>query len=525
MTTAPDTSNPNQLPDGTEFPFWDDRTDYIRTYHVAVEHADADDGNDGSMDAPWRTIQKAAETLQPGEEVVVHAGIYRETVQPVRGGNGPDSMIRYRAADEGDVVLTGSDIWKPQMDGQFTKEGWGNLWSAPLPLKLFKGMNPFQCSNLTRSKWFPWQERPMEELTRAFLRQGMLFQNGRRLTQVSDRYEMKEHDGTFWVDDRGMGLWVRLFGDVAPDEVRLEVSTRMQCFAPEEAFGWISVQGFQIQNCANGVPMPAFGALSSAGGHHWIVENNRLCDHNAVGMDFTVRYRLGQSKEDPVGGHRIRNNRIDSCGITGLCGVTGFTDSLVENNHITRIGGMNLEHCYEAAGIKFHFAANALIRNNQIGHMKHACGIWMDYHNFNCRIHDNTIEDVRTVLGGIYIEANLGTDSTSWVDGNRISNIRDNPPNDPPKDGIQGGMGISVDVSEQICVLNNEVEDCEHYGIACHRAQPDREIQAEDGAKRVSANTGHLVLGNQLKETKGLALEAEKGIRTDGAEADVIWFR
>ncbi len=524
MATIPDTSNPDLLPNGTEFSFWNDQTEYTHTYHVSVEHPEADDRNDGSESRPWKSIQRAADQLSPGEEVIVHSGIYREGVQPKKGGTSAENMIRYRAAGDGEVIIKGSDLWEPELEGELRKEGWGYIWSAPLPLEIFPGVNPFQSSNLTRSDWFPWQERPMEELKRAFLRQGMLFQDGRKLVQVSDRFSMKEQSGTFWVDDRGMELWVRLYGDVKPAEATLEITTRSQCFAPRKPFGWIHVQGFHLQHAANGVPMPAFGALSSAGGHHWIVEQNHLTDHNAVGMDFTISYRLGQGKEPILGGHIIRNNRVESCGITGICGVRGLTDSLVEENEISYIGGMNLEHCYESAGIKFHFAENALVRRNRIRHMVHACGIWMDYHNLNCRIHENTIEEVRTVLGGIYVEANLGIERVSWVDGNRVSSVRDNPPNDPPKDGIQGGMGVSVDVSEQIYILENDIRDCEYFGIACHRAQPDRDIHAEDGVKRVSANTGHGVFGNRLVSTRGVALEKGKGIETDVPDSEVTWL-
>ncbi len=66
--------------------FWDDRTRYETVYYVAREHPDCDDANPGTADRPWATIGRAAEVLQPGQKVVIHAGIYREQVQPARGG-------------------------------------------------------------------------------------------------------------------------------------------------------------------------------------------------------------------------------------------------------------------------------------------------------------------------------------------------------------------------------------------------------------------------------------------------------
>ena len=43
------------------------------TYHVA---GTGGDGNPGTAAAPWRTLQKAAGAVNPGDTVVVHAGTY-----------------------------------------------------------------------------------------------------------------------------------------------------------------------------------------------------------------------------------------------------------------------------------------------------------------------------------------------------------------------------------------------------------------------------------------------------------------
>lgn len=50
-------------------------------YHVA---AGGSDRAAGTADAPWRTIQTAADVIQPGDACIVHAGTYRETVRPGR---------------------------------------------------------------------------------------------------------------------------------------------------------------------------------------------------------------------------------------------------------------------------------------------------------------------------------------------------------------------------------------------------------------------------------------------------------
>ncbi len=59
--------------------------------------------------APYLTINRAAQEAQPGDTVVVHAGLYRETVKPARGGTDETHRITYTNAGDGEVVVKGSE--------------------------------------------------------------------------------------------------------------------------------------------------------------------------------------------------------------------------------------------------------------------------------------------------------------------------------------------------------------------------------------------------------------------------------
>jgi hypothetical protein len=71
-------------------------------YYVAQNHPGASDSNSGSQDAPWLTIQHAADVLRAGETVFVAAGTYEERVRVNVSGE-LENPITFKA-QEGAVV-------------------------------------------------------------------------------------------------------------------------------------------------------------------------------------------------------------------------------------------------------------------------------------------------------------------------------------------------------------------------------------------------------------------------------------
>jgi hypothetical protein len=70
------------------------------TYYVSH---DGDDANPGTSEQPWGTIQKALDTLLPGERVVVGGGTYVEDLVMSRSGT-PDAPITI-AAEAGETAV------------------------------------------------------------------------------------------------------------------------------------------------------------------------------------------------------------------------------------------------------------------------------------------------------------------------------------------------------------------------------------------------------------------------------------
>ncbi|MFC1833401.1 right-handed parallel beta-helix repeat-containing protein [Thermodesulfobacteriota bacterium] len=76
-------------------------------YHVAVQNPTASDRNRGSLEQPWKSISKANKTVKPGDVVHIHAGVYRERIEPL--ADGKDSAPIIYAAFAGDDVQLGEN--------------------------------------------------------------------------------------------------------------------------------------------------------------------------------------------------------------------------------------------------------------------------------------------------------------------------------------------------------------------------------------------------------------------------------
>ena len=57
----------NKLADGKEFGFWEQEIRFVRELYVAGEDPKASDENDGSKEAPLKTIQAAAKLAKGGD--------------------------------------------------------------------------------------------------------------------------------------------------------------------------------------------------------------------------------------------------------------------------------------------------------------------------------------------------------------------------------------------------------------------------------------------------------------------------
>ena len=72
-----------------------------------------DDNNDGSLSHPWKTIQKAADNVAPGDTVYVRDGIYNEAVFITASGSAAGGYVTFQSYPGETAVLDGTGLSDP----------------------------------------------------------------------------------------------------------------------------------------------------------------------------------------------------------------------------------------------------------------------------------------------------------------------------------------------------------------------------------------------------------------------------
>ncbi len=87
--------------------------------HIFVS-PNGDDGNQGTKESPYKTIQKAADIMQAGDICYIREGIYHETVVPKQSGN-EKQLIQFKAYNNESVIINGTKVVKSKW--KFYKKG------------------------------------------------------------------------------------------------------------------------------------------------------------------------------------------------------------------------------------------------------------------------------------------------------------------------------------------------------------------------------------------------------------------
>ena len=370
------------------------------TFHVAPG------GNDaaaGAASAPFRTIQHAADVARPGDVITVHEGVYRERVNPPRGGKSNRKRIVYQAAPGERVEIKGSEVvthWvKTQED----------VWQVKLPNAFFGSFNPY--SDLIHGDWFSPKGRKHHT--------GAVYLDGEWLTEAAQRDDVLQPAATnaLWfaeVDNDNTTIWAR-FSGINPNEHTVEINVRRTVFYPEKTnINFITVRGFALRQAATPWAPPTAEQIGLIGTHWskgWIIESNVIshstCSgialgkygdewdnraESAEGYTATLKRALTNGwNADTVGHHLVRDNDISHCEQAGIVGSLGCSFSTITGNNIHDIHVRRLFSGAEMAGIKFHGAIDVQITHNHI--CRTCLGLWLDWMAQGARVSGNLFHD------------------------------------------------------------------------------------------------------------------------------------
>lgn len=400
-----------------------------KEYHVSA--IKGSDTNMGSETSPFKTISKAAQVAIEGDVITVHGGVYREWVNPPRGGKSDTERIIYRAASGEKVELKGSEVVNSWVNVE------GGLWKLELPNSFFGSYNSFK--DLVTGDWFDGLGRIHHT--------GDVYLNGKSLYEMENLDKVKnpmprerglDKDGERYAwytesDNDKTTIWAN-FQKFNPTKELVEISVRPTCFYPsEQGINYITLSGFDVSQAASqwGAPTAEqIGMIATHWNKGWVIENNKIHDTKCSGItlgkerstghnvwmndqskDGSLHYievtfntlKHGWSKEN-IGSHIVRNNVIYNCEQTGMCGSQGAAFSEVYDNHIYNIWVKRQFNGAEIGGIKFHAAIDTKIAHNRIHNAGRA--IWLDWMTQGTRVSSNLLYN--NDLEDLFLEVDHG---------------------------------------------------------------------------------------------------------------------
>lgn len=384
-------------------------------YYVAAE---ASRGGRGTKEHPFQTISEAAALAEPGDEVMVGPGVYREYVNPVRGGADEGHRIVYRSEIPLGAVITGAEQVK-----NWTKYE-GDVWVARVHNGIFGDYNPY--TTVVKGDWY-------NAVTPAHT--GEVYLNGKSMYEVfsladvcSPAVYKSSWDPDFTVytwyteQDGGVTVIYANFRGLDPNEENVEINVRRNCFYPDRTgVGYITLSGFKVEKAATAWAPPTAYQEGMVGPHWskgWIIEDCEISHSKCSGISLgkylqpenenkwtTKLYKDGTQTErdaicqaqregwtkENIGSHIVRRCNIHDCGQTGIVGHLGGVFSVIEDNHIHHINNKQNLAGAEIGGIKMHAAIDVVIRRNHFHHCTR--GLWLDWQAQGTRVTGNLFHD------------------------------------------------------------------------------------------------------------------------------------
>ena len=309
------------------------------TLYVSVSGADTNAGT--SVDAPLRSVRKAAALALPGDTIFVKDGIYREAVAFARSG-AHDRPITLKAYSNETVSVRGSE----------TVTNWRNIGEGVWVLTNWVVNSQQVFVDGERQRQLGWPNVFVEAHASVYQQADALLGRG-DLTP-----------GTFYYDRFGAALYLAMAQGDAPSNHVVEVSIRpylLHMRAPDGSRNaYYRIAGLDFRHCSTFAYAP-YGWPGV-----WVANTSTVADCTSTLCDGAgIALGVGATA---TGCH------VNLCGMMGVGGSRGFTfshGSIVSNN--TR--GFNAE--WTASGMKCFGDAYGTVEHSEVA-WNRGPGIWFD---------------------------------------------------------------------------------------------------------------------------------------------------
>lgn len=432
---------------------------HAATFYVSLSGSDTASGTAAS---PWRTLQRGADALQPGDTLLAGPGTYRERIEMKRGGTAL-APITLAALPGARVIVSGADR---------LSDGWSKAEAAGDGVYVHEWAYRFPIGGPTELT------HPADKEHQLTGRAEQVIHGGRLLRQVLTQQQLAP--GTFFADIDAKKLFVWLRGSDEPGSTEIEASVRSNWLATSPSVSFVHVRGLTFRYAANHAQRGAFALGQGPGGQDiptvqgWVVEDCVFERANGPGASVSgqnhVFRRCVFQDNGQLGfrASRCRETRMERCGI-------------FRNNTKGYSTG------WEAGGTKVALSRHFVFDGCRVMDNRGA-GIWYDIGNEQSEVKNCTIAD--NDEAGIFYEISYGLHAHDNL-------IVNNANNGESLGGAWGMGGITLSSSED-CIVEYNTLVGNRDGIAFREAaRTTPRIDAPADAKEVRVfNKNHVIRNN-----------------------------
>lgn len=463
-------------------------------YFVDGQNPKSSDDNPGTQELPFKTINKPAQIVEPGDVVVVKPGIYREHIRLLRSGR-EDKPILFINDPPHTAIVTGADV----ITGWERIEGEEPIFKVPWRYRFVINVRPDGSlveHHPDDEKHKLWGRAELvlvdgdlcapaltlEDLRRAWQEHKKAIKEGKPSPVLQPPLPNlgKPFRGMFCADTNNQVLYLWLADGSDPNSHTIEAGVRPSLFGLSpwenpEGLQFVHVRGFVFRHA------PTFPQRAGV----WLHGKGNLLE------DCIIE---GMAGGGVMVNGTMRNCQIRNCGHTGGGAMgEGFLNEncLWEGNSWKPI-----DRGWDAGGFKIALSGPGVFRNCTF-RRNGGPGLWLDID-----VHDVVISDCNFEENehhGLFIEIsrNIVVVNCRFLNNGvgRVGKI------EWPDWGI---AGLTIAESQNCLVVDNFLSGNKD-GIAL-REQGPRPLKTKEGEEIQYHNKGHIIVRNTSINNKGYQL-------------------